>query len=259
MYTHFAVKAFRGFASLELPDLKRVNLFVGKNNVGKTSLLEAIFLHAGPHNAQLPLAVSLARGLALRVRSARDVWGWLFHNARTGSPIHLEGTDEGGRRQTVTIRMGGQRGSTELRTGSEGQETSDVTLSSRLGPTRITVEYETWDGEQRASRAYVENGEVKYEHGEARGADTIQQAPAAKLASEDVVRFTQIDAEKGDILLFRKGDVLPFRPPAHSASAGRKISQERGRKSRMSPFSLSPFLAGCRAVPAGNGCLGIGD
>ena len=33
---------FRGFDAYELTDLTRVNLLVGKNNSGKTSILEAI-------------------------------------------------------------------------------------------------------------------------------------------------------------------------------------------------------------------------
>jgi len=43
----FQVDGFRAIRHLELPDLRRVNLFVGKNNAGKTSLLEALqfYLH----------------------------------------------------------------------------------------------------------------------------------------------------------------------------------------------------------------------
>ncbi|MEI6985931.1 MAG: ATP-binding protein [Rhodospirillaceae bacterium] len=40
------IKGFRPFARLELPKLSRVNLIVGKNSVGKTSLLDAVQLFA---------------------------------------------------------------------------------------------------------------------------------------------------------------------------------------------------------------------
>jgi hypothetical protein len=43
----FGVRGFRAFSDLQMPALARVNLFVGRNNVGKTSLLEAINLYAG--------------------------------------------------------------------------------------------------------------------------------------------------------------------------------------------------------------------
>lgn len=42
------IKSFRGFDHLHLDDVGRVNLVVGKNNTGKTSLLEAIALLANP-------------------------------------------------------------------------------------------------------------------------------------------------------------------------------------------------------------------
>jgi predicted ATPase len=42
MLKSISLTNFRGFASLELKDLQRVNLIVGQNNSGKTSLLEAI-------------------------------------------------------------------------------------------------------------------------------------------------------------------------------------------------------------------------
>jgi ABC-type transport system involved in cytochrome c biogenesis ATPase subunit len=44
MIDEIKIENFRGFTSLTLPSLKRVNLIVGENNAGKTSLLEAILL-----------------------------------------------------------------------------------------------------------------------------------------------------------------------------------------------------------------------
>lgn len=44
MIDEIKIENFRGFTSLALPSLKRVNLIVGENNAGKTSLLEAIML-----------------------------------------------------------------------------------------------------------------------------------------------------------------------------------------------------------------------
>ena len=37
---------FRLFQHLRIPQLSRFNLIVGKNNVGKTTLLEALWLYA---------------------------------------------------------------------------------------------------------------------------------------------------------------------------------------------------------------------
>lgn len=43
---NLVVSGFRGINSLRIPSLKRVTLFVGKNGVGKTTLLEAIRIYA---------------------------------------------------------------------------------------------------------------------------------------------------------------------------------------------------------------------
>ena len=42
MYKSFRVKNFRCFKDLQINDLGRVNLISGKNNTGKTALLEAM-------------------------------------------------------------------------------------------------------------------------------------------------------------------------------------------------------------------------
>lgn len=47
MYESLTVHGFRAFSSFDLPNLSRVNLFVGKNNSGKTSLLDAIEIASG--------------------------------------------------------------------------------------------------------------------------------------------------------------------------------------------------------------------
>ena len=48
MYKSFRVKNFRCFKDLQINDLGRVNLIAGKNNTGKTALLEAMYLHTRP-------------------------------------------------------------------------------------------------------------------------------------------------------------------------------------------------------------------
>lgn len=46
MLKTLALQGFRGFESYTLTDLATVNLIVGKNNCGKTTVLEAVYLLA---------------------------------------------------------------------------------------------------------------------------------------------------------------------------------------------------------------------
>jgi ABC-type branched-subunit amino acid transport system ATPase component len=55
------IRQFRIFSKLEIERLGRVNLIVGKNNVGKTSVLEAIYLYANPADPQVLLDLISSR------------------------------------------------------------------------------------------------------------------------------------------------------------------------------------------------------
>ncbi|MBT8419990.1 MAG: AAA family ATPase [Gammaproteobacteria bacterium] len=59
------IKNFRGIESLKIDNIKQINLLTGKNNCGKTSVLESIFLLAGMSNPQLAVNIHNFRGLAL--------------------------------------------------------------------------------------------------------------------------------------------------------------------------------------------------
>lgn len=68
MLERIAIRHFRGFRELEMARMGRVNLLTGRNNAGKTSLLEAVFLLSGGGNARLAVAANVVR----TVTSSRD-------------------------------------------------------------------------------------------------------------------------------------------------------------------------------------------
>ena len=47
MFQHLRIKNYRLFGDLEIDGLRRINLLAGRNNSGKTSALEALFLLSG--------------------------------------------------------------------------------------------------------------------------------------------------------------------------------------------------------------------
>lgn len=49
-FKDITIKNFRGFDLLEINGFAKINLFVGANNVGKTSILEALFMLSGLTN-----------------------------------------------------------------------------------------------------------------------------------------------------------------------------------------------------------------
>ena len=64
MYRSFTIKNFRCFDELTVEGMGRINLIAGKNNVGKTALLEALWVHSGgAAHAERPLRLDTLRGL----------------------------------------------------------------------------------------------------------------------------------------------------------------------------------------------------
>ncbi|ANQ51493.1 AAA family ATPase [Flammeovirga sp. MY04] len=57
------IKNLRGYEHFNLKELKQINLFVGNNNSGKSTILEAIFLLMGMGNPDIPIRLNRFRGL----------------------------------------------------------------------------------------------------------------------------------------------------------------------------------------------------
>ena len=87
-YTKLTIKGLRGIRDLEINDFRRVNLFVGANNCGKTTILESLFLLAGPTNPHLPLKINNFRNF---YTTDENSWGVFFNKLDTSSNIKLSG------------------------------------------------------------------------------------------------------------------------------------------------------------------------
>lgn len=62
MFTELRIRNFRLFEDLTIKGLRRINLFVGKTNSGKSAAVEAVALVAVPHGG-LQLQLNLTRGM----------------------------------------------------------------------------------------------------------------------------------------------------------------------------------------------------
>ncbi len=65
LFKNINIHNFRNIKSLVIENIKQVNLITGRNNCGKTSVLEAIFLLIGMSNPQLLLKIHSFRNLML--------------------------------------------------------------------------------------------------------------------------------------------------------------------------------------------------
>jgi len=88
MYEKIKIEKFRGIDNLELNNLRQFNLFVGKNNCGKTSLLESIYIISTPANPFSSILVSNVRGHYITQPYS---WTVFFNKMDIESPIRLTG------------------------------------------------------------------------------------------------------------------------------------------------------------------------
>lgn len=107
-YSQLCIENFRSISRLTLDGLKRVNLFAGRNGVGKSSILEAIFLNVGAPNPMNLLKPHQFRGTHIEVnleqRLINPNLGLLFNFEDSTQQIVIKGTLVGND-QARTVRI----------------------------------------------------------------------------------------------------------------------------------------------------------
>lgn len=88
-WDHLSIRRFRGLARLELDGIGEFNLLLGANDVGKTSVLESIFLLSGFANTFLPVKIQQFRNYA--VNTIGDLSS-LFHGLADDRSVELAAT-----------------------------------------------------------------------------------------------------------------------------------------------------------------------
>jgi AAA15 family ATPase/GTPase len=98
MLKSLKIKNFRCFEEFDLPQLGRVNLLVGKNNSGKTSILEAVHLLTSPNNIESFCDVMEHRGeCSANIEKSRTQFNFInlfnCHEMNYGSRFEISGID----------------------------------------------------------------------------------------------------------------------------------------------------------------------
>lgn len=122
IYTDFSVENYRGIRQCVLHELEWVNLFFGKNNCGKSSLLESVFILSGPDNPILPILANKSRALDSLEETDLKIE---FYQANPENSIRLNSRGEQSRQ--VAIQM------IESHTQNISLEDLQHTSSERVG------------------------------------------------------------------------------------------------------------------------------
>ncbi len=99
MINSIEIQNFRGIRNCRIDGLARVNLFFGKNNCGKSSLLEGLFLVCGQSNPLLPVAINDMR--AYNGVSEDDI-RYFFYQMNTAQAIRISTAGDQERHLAIT-------------------------------------------------------------------------------------------------------------------------------------------------------------
>lgn len=105
----FYIRNFRGLKNVSLESLGRINLLVGENNSGKTSILESLLVFGAPGVSRNWLRILNARDVGLSDDNIGEVVSWLFpvigrERSDEREEILLEGVSDS-RRESLRLKF----------------------------------------------------------------------------------------------------------------------------------------------------------
>ncbi|ETR72120.1 MAG: hypothetical protein OMM_07704 [Candidatus Magnetoglobus multicellularis str. Araruama] len=90
MINSFKIKNFKQFNDLFLKHLNLITLIGGKNNTGKTTVLEAFFMFYDSINPEATLRHLSSRGIASIPLNAEFLWSPIFNSYDMDKTIEME-------------------------------------------------------------------------------------------------------------------------------------------------------------------------
>ena len=102
-FKNLEIKNFRGIDRLVMEDFSRVNVFLGQNGSGKSSILEAILMLTGMSNPGLPQSINMLRSRGA-VGQYLDV-RYFFHNLMLTTPPEVASKQNDGVKRHMILKM----------------------------------------------------------------------------------------------------------------------------------------------------------
>ena len=100
MINNIHIQNFRGIKDCTIDDLKRINLLLGYNNCGKSSVLDALFLYTSSTNPRFAMTINWVRRY---MHNGPDNMILNFYQLNPDATIHLNGIYDNETKRSVAI------------------------------------------------------------------------------------------------------------------------------------------------------------
>ncbi len=198
MFQSVRFQHFKRFDDLEIP-LSPITLIGGKNNVGKSSVLEGLFLFADRSNPNLFVRQLTWRGLSAIPLEPQAFWGPFFRNYQLDTPLSIVVKEEG-IPSVLEISYSEQLEGTavDITFPSPGQSANSPVVEQVMFPYAVRIQYSSGEGlVQTATQRFTTSGvqhRVERFDRPARGAAYIGSKMRVD-AAEEAERFGKLDVE----------------------------------------------------------------
>jgi len=200
MYVKFSVKNFRCFSNFIIEPFDRVNLIAGKNNVGKTALLEALWIHHGSPNPDLGFRINRFRGI--KEVNVEQPLLELFHKLEIGARIELSSVNSNreSRLDQIYVREPSRMPLPSDKESAEGKPSS---VSFEPVGKDIVTDFTDESGQSSRSVAYFLKDEVRLERAPVAKRSTARFLVAKReIVADDVEGFSDLEVagQKNDVV-----------------------------------------------------------
>jgi AAA15 family ATPase/GTPase len=205
MIEEISINNFRCFKHIKVPNLKRVNLIVGKNSSGKSAFMESLFLSSGSLAPNTVFQMRQIRRMGNQfvvptdIAAHRSVWADLFYDFKSEKiSIKIAGMPNSDSR-TVSIEFISSTGLQELPFGK--QDEAGISSVSSQGGSLPQIQF-TWKKQNHQSvitRPKITGSGLQYDPKNIEVFPCIWFSPGtAETPQENAQRFSHLDTV-GDI------------------------------------------------------------
>jgi len=138
MFDNVQISGFRSIKKSEIEHLNRMNFFIGPNNCGKSSFLEAIYLLSSPLNIQAFFTIlgTRSNGFRLSQKSFVSDASWLFFKKELSNKINISCLIEKNK-YSVSMQL------KDFRQNTQGKMSFTVAQNIEIGKLTLTFTDQT--------------------------------------------------------------------------------------------------------------------